>query len=92
MFQLFWTVSEMVGLTELSIQVNEHYLSHGTKEEYVLAIARDGLDNRFSKEKPMLGRGIYGAESPTKSDQYTGMLQCCKNDSGLADFLIMVGA
>ena len=53
--------------------MNEHYLFHGTKEEYVMAIARDGLDNRFSKEKPMLGRGIYGAESPTKSDQYTGI-------------------
>ena len=91
MFQLFWTVFKMVDYNELSIQVNEHYLFHGTKEKCVLAIFRDGLDNRFSKERPMLGRGIYGAESPTKSDQYTGMLQCCENDSGLADFLIMVG-
>ncbi|XP_070176785.1 uncharacterized protein [Littorina saxatilis] len=64
-------VSGSVLRREVSSEINEHYLFHGTKDECLVAIERDGLDGRFSKERPLLGRGVYAAESPTKSDQYT---------------------
>jgi hypothetical protein len=54
------------------LQINEHYLFHGTKAEYVNIIARDGLDNRFASQNALLGPGLYMAESCTKADQYTG--------------------
>jgi hypothetical protein len=53
-------------------QINEHYLFHGTKAEYVNIIARDGMDNRFGSQRALLGPGLYTAESCTKADQYTG--------------------
>ncbi|KAK7486994.1 hypothetical protein BaRGS_00021810 [Batillaria attramentaria] len=53
------------------LQVNEHYLFHGTKKEYIDAIVKDGLDSRISSPNSMLGRGIYASESATKADQYT---------------------
>ncbi|PVD35146.1 hypothetical protein C0Q70_06427 [Pomacea canaliculata] len=53
-------------------EVNEHYLFHGTKKEYINNIVATGLDSRIANEKAMLGQGIYAAESPTKADQYTG--------------------
>ncbi|XP_025086799.1 uncharacterized protein LOC112559680 [Pomacea canaliculata] len=52
-------------------EVNEHYLFHGTKKEYINNIVATGLDSRIANEKAMLGQGIYAAESPTKADQYT---------------------
>ena len=54
------------------MQVNEHYLFHGTKKEYIEAIITQGLDTRIASEKAMLGRGVYASESSTKADQYTG--------------------
>jgi hypothetical protein len=55
------------------LQINEHYFFHGTKTEVLPKIFSQGLDFRLA-EKVMLGRGAYGAESSTKSDQYAGML------------------
>ena len=54
------------------MQVNEHYLFHGTKSDFVDAIINDGLDCRIASDNAMLGRGIYASESATKADQYTG--------------------
>jgi hypothetical protein len=51
-------------------KVNEHYLFHGTKKETTEKIFSQGLDFRLSKG--MLGTGLYCAECPTKSDQYSG--------------------
>nr|KAG5699638.1 hypothetical protein BaRGS_005086 [Batillaria attramentaria] len=55
-------------------QLNEHYLFHGTKKDYIDDIVKDGLDSRISSDKAMLGRGIYASESATKADQYTGSM------------------
>jgi hypothetical protein len=54
------------------LQVNEHYLFHGTKKDYLDAILDQGLDCRIASERAMLGRGVYASESSTKADQYTG--------------------
>lgn len=53
------------------VEVNEHYLFHGTKPEYLNQIVDSGLDIRISSDNAMLGRGVYASESPTKADQYT---------------------
>ncbi|KAL8570312.1 hypothetical protein ACOMHN_011333 [Nucella lapillus] len=52
-------------------QINEHYLFHGTKKEYIQPIHDQGLDTRIANEGAMLGRGVYASESATKADQYT---------------------
>lgn len=71
---LLQTTQNLTGKSPLAqevyLQVNEHYLFHGTKMEVVRGICRDGLDFRLASERLMLGRGIYLAESSTKSDQY----------------------
>jgi hypothetical protein len=54
------------------LQVNEHYLFHGTKSGVVQQIFTQGLDFRMSSDRVMLGRGLYTCESSTKADQYTG--------------------
>ena len=53
------------------VQVNEHYLFHGTKRSALTKIYGQGLDFRVAN-KSMLGSGVYAAESSTKADQYTG--------------------
>lgn len=55
---------------DMLCQINECYLFHGTKEKKLFEITRDGLDNRYAGNG-LLGRGLYFAESSTKSDQYT---------------------
>ncbi|CAH1787703.1 unnamed protein product [Owenia fusiformis] len=54
----------------LITEVNECYLFHGVKPEYVDGISKHGADARMSKNA-MMGSGIYMAESSTKSDQYS---------------------
>ena len=54
------------------VQVNEHYLFHGTKKESLTKIHRQGLDFRVASDRTMLGPGVYASESSTKADQYTG--------------------
>ena len=53
-------------------ELNEHYLFHGTKAEYVRNIAHKGVDSRKAGDRAMLGCAIYCAESSTKADQYSG--------------------
>lgn len=55
-----------------SDEVNEHYFFHGTKIDKLSAILSHGLDSRVGNMQAMFGSGIYGAESSTKADQYTG--------------------
>ena len=52
--------------------LNEHYLFHGTKAEYVRNIAHKGVDSRKAGDRAMLGCAVYCAESSTKADQYSG--------------------
>ncbi|KAK7097642.1 uncharacterized protein [Littorina saxatilis] len=52
-------------------KVNEHYLFHGTKKEFIEKIIHGGLDSRLADHNAMLGQGIYTTESSTKADQYT---------------------
>jgi hypothetical protein len=52
-------------------EINEHYLFHGTKKDTLPKIYSQGLDFRLTANG-MLGKGVYCAESSTKSDQYAG--------------------
>ncbi|KAL3880951.1 hypothetical protein ACJMK2_033153, partial [Sinanodonta woodiana] len=51
-------------------EVNEHYLFHGTSADAVNGILKQGLDNRLAGNG-RFGNGIYCAETPAKSNQYT---------------------
>merc|ERR1719433_713043 len=53
---------------ELDPDINEVYLSHGTKPETVLSILSQGCNERFSGGK--FGHGTYFAEDVAKNDQY----------------------
>lgn len=55
---------------ELCSEVNEHFFFHGTTRDTVDVICDGGLDSRLGSHQAMYGAGIYGAESPTKADQY----------------------
>lgn len=56
---------------DLCQELNECYLFHGTKSQFVDNIMTKGIDPRHSGNNTMMGKGIYCAESSTKSDQYT---------------------
>ncbi|KAI8779970.1 tankyrase [Biomphalaria glabrata] len=51
-------------------EVNEHYFFHGTLVKNVNSLALSGF-NLSSARLGLYGRGIYGAERSTKSDEYT---------------------
>jgi hypothetical protein len=53
---------------ELESDINEVYLSHGTKPETVLSVISGGLNERFSGG--LFGQGTYFAEDVGKNDQY----------------------
>ncbi|XP_062595054.1 uncharacterized protein LOC134256426 [Saccostrea cucullata] len=55
--------------TEIYPGINEHYLFHGTEKKYIENILTQGLDGRLANS-PFFGKGVYCAESSTKSDQY----------------------
>lgn len=55
---------------EMYHDINEHYLFHGTLPYSVKSICRTGLSTYYAS-RVMFGKGVYTAESPTKSDQYT---------------------
>lgn len=59
---------------ELISEINEYYLLHGTKKEFVDNIVARGLDFRLN-EASMFGKGIYLGERSTKCDQYAGWLR-----------------
>ena len=59
---------------ELCSEVNEHFFFHGTTKDVVDVICDTGLDCRLGSHNAMYGAGIYGAESPTKADQYAGIV------------------
>lgn len=54
-------------------EINECYLFHGTQQVHKDSIMHDGLDERLGGDALLFGRGAYFAETPTKSDQYTGL-------------------
>eukprot|EP00931_Biecheleriopsis_adriatica_P019947 TRINITY_DN13450_c0_g1_i3.p1 TRINITY_DN13450_c0_g1~~TRINITY_DN13450_c0_g1_i3.p1 ORF type:complete len:615 (-),score=98.57 TRINITY_DN13450_c0_g1_i3:130-1974(-) len=64
-------------LFKLDDSVNEKALLHGTKAGTVLALLRNGLDERYSGG--LFGKGAYLAEDPSKIDQY------CTESSGGSD-------
>jgi len=53
---------------QLDADINEMYLSHGSKPESVVAILSGGLNERFSGG--LFGNGTYLAEDVAKNDQY----------------------
>jgi len=54
-------------------EINECYLFHGTRSDFVDAIEQQGFDFRVGGDSAMFGKGVYFAESSTKADQYVGM-------------------
>lgn len=52
----------------LKSDLNEVYLTHGTKPETVLKILNNGMNERFSGG--IFGHGTYFAEDVAKNDQY----------------------
>jgi len=55
-------------MCEVSEDVNEKVLLHGTKPGHVFKIVNSGLNERFSGG--LFGHGVYLAEDPSKIDQY----------------------
>lgn len=72
LFTLFTGLAQLDQ--NLVSEINEYYLLHGTKQQLISNIIRDGLDFRMASDKPMFGKGAYCAESSTKADQYAGKL------------------
>lgn len=66
-------MDQSILMSDIYPEINEHYLFHGTTNDNVKKILKEGLDFRNSSEKGMLGRGTYAAESSTKADQYAGI-------------------
>jgi len=52
-------------------EVNEYFLFHGTCAKMIKIIMKQGADPRVCASN-YFGKGVYFAESSTKSDQYTG--------------------
>ena len=57
---------------QLIPEINEHFLFHGAKREFVDAICKQGIDFRVGNAG-MFGKGAYFCEMSTKADQYTGI-------------------
>ncbi|XP_062615760.1 uncharacterized protein LOC134277439 isoform X1 [Saccostrea cucullata] len=57
--------------TSLYLDINEHYVFHGTKSSFIENITKKGIDPRKSSDRLLFGQGIYCGESSTKADQYT---------------------
>lgn len=51
-------------------EINEVYLFHGTKRNFVPNIISKGVDPKLGSDEGMFGRGVYCCESSTKADQY----------------------
>ncbi|CAD7949997.1 unnamed protein product [Amoebophrya sp. A120] len=53
-------------------ELNEFYCFHGTKPDFVEAIAeKEGFDERVANLGGLYGAGVYGADQACKSHQYT---------------------
>ncbi|EFC39622.1 TCCD-inducible-PARP-like domain-containing protein [Naegleria gruberi] len=50
--------------------MNEKYLWHGTKPEFISSISEHGFDERVASLGGLFGAGVYFAEYCSKSDQY----------------------
>ncbi|KAH3833545.1 uncharacterized protein LOC127877602 isoform X2 [Dreissena polymorpha] len=57
--------------SDLQSEINEVLLFHGTKLDTIDTICQSGFDTRLASRDAMFGQGVYGAEKPTKADQYT---------------------
>ncbi|KAK2179025.1 hypothetical protein NP493_518g01025 [Ridgeia piscesae] len=55
---------------QLIPEINEHFLFHGAKVEFVDAILKQGIDYRLASAG-LFGSGAYFCERTTKGDQYT---------------------
>jgi hypothetical protein len=53
-------------------EINEHYFFHGTTDDRIQPILKQGFDTRLAKNGSF-GSGVYTAESSTKADQYAGI-------------------
>ena len=59
---------------QLIPEINEYFLFHGTRPEYVDCIVQGGIDCQRG-QGGMFGQGAYFCEMSTKADQYAGMLR-----------------
>ena len=74
--QIERTKLDWIKDSTLDPDLNEKWLLHGTKPEFVLAMLQQGLNERITSMNGMLGAGVYLAEDAEKVDQY------CFPDSG----------
>ncbi|KAI0240847.1 hypothetical protein LSAT2_008352 [Lamellibrachia satsuma] len=54
---------------QLIPEINEQFLFHGAKQDFIESITDQGIDFRLTK-RVMFGKGAYFCESSTKADQY----------------------
>ncbi|KAH9523240.1 hypothetical protein Btru_066183 [Bulinus truncatus] len=56
--------------SDLSPEINESYVLHGTKVERIGALTQRGFNIKRSDPNALFGKGIYTTDSSTKADQY----------------------
>lgn len=62
-------LGDMASYEPINRKINETFLLHGTRPENLEAILANGLSERYSTG--IFGQGVYLAENPCKTDQYT---------------------
>jgi len=60
-----------LGNDVLDDDINEKWLLHGTKFEFVRSIMEKGLNERYANLHGYFGAGNYFGDTPEKTDQYT---------------------
>lgn len=65
--------------------LNEKFLLHGTKPEHVLTILANGFNEKYCSMDGLFGAGVYMADRPEKTDQYTVPHACDDSDVKLKD-------
>ena len=70
---------------ELSADVNELFLFHGTSDETAMTIARHGFDERVANLGGLYGAGSYFADNSCKSHQYAS-----RSKSGAGEHVLLL--
>lgn len=65
-----WQRDRLATTTDGDGDVNEVWLFHGTTPENVQPICDDGLDEHFSPDSGLFGRGLYFTDVASKANQY----------------------
>ena len=65
--------AQSMNMAERTNRINEYFLFHGLPHNLAHQIAMQGFDERYAGEHfgALFGKGVYFAETPSKSDIYT---------------------